>query len=68
MPDRGMVIVKHEEIPGVMRAMTMAFKVEAETLAQLSVDQALLGRIERRGRDWHLFSVKLLGSPINETP
>jgi len=68
MADRGMVIVKHQEIPGVMRAMTMPFKVEAETLAQVSVDQELLGRIERQGRDWHLFSVKLLGSPKNETP
>ncbi len=68
MADRGMVIVKHEEIPGVMRAMTMAFKVEAETLSQLSVDQELLGRIERQGRDWHLFNVKLLGSPKSKVP
>lgn len=63
MTERGMVLLKHEEIPGVMRAMTMAFQVEPETLEQLKVDQALLGRMERRGRNWHLFSVKLLGSP-----
>ena len=66
--DRCIVVVKHEEIPGVMRAMTMAFQVEAETLAQLAEGQALLGRIERQGRDWHLFSVKLLGSPKKKTP
>lgn len=68
MADRGMVLVKHEEIPGVMRPMTMAFKVTPETLESLTEKQALLGRIERRGRDWHLFSVKLLGSPKNKTP
>ena len=66
--DRGIVVVKHEEITGVMRAMTMAFQVEAETIAQLSAGQALLGRIERQGRNWHLFSVKLLGSPKTKTP
>jgi hypothetical protein len=62
-PDRGLVIVKHDEIPGVMRAMTMAFKVDAALLPQLTRDQALLGRIEKRGRDWWLFNVKLLGAP-----
>lgn len=65
MADRGMVVVKHQEIPGVMRAMTMAFHVQPDTLAKLTANQALLGRIERRGRDWHLFSVKLLGAPTS---
>lgn len=61
MAKRGMALVKHEEIPGVMRAMTMAFKVEPNVLPNLKVGQRLLGRIERRDRQWHLFSVRLLG-------
>jgi Cu/Ag efflux protein CusF len=62
-PDRGQVLVKHEEIPGVMRAMTMAFKVDPVVLPTLQRNQELLGRIERRGREWWLFNVKLLGAP-----
>lgn len=67
MTDRKLILVKHEEIPGVMRAMTMAFKVEPQVFPSLIEGQELLGRIERRGRDWHLFNVKLLGSPATKT-
>ncbi len=59
----GTITVKHEEIPGIMRAMTMVFKVEPAALAQLGAGQSLLGRIEKRGRDWWLFNLKLLGTP-----
>jgi Cu/Ag efflux protein CusF len=62
-PERGQVLVQHEEIPGVMRAMTMAFKVEPAVLPSLQRDRELLGRIERRGREWWLFNIKLLGAP-----
>lgn len=59
-PERQAVIVQHEAIPGVMRAMTMQFRVDAGTLAQLAPGQSILGRIERRGREWWLFAVRVL--------
>jgi hypothetical protein len=45
-----------------MRAMTMGFKVDPQLLPQLTAGQELLGRIERRDRDWWLFHVRLLGA------
>lgn len=63
LTDRSSLLVQHSEIPGVMRAMTMAFRVDAATLATAREGQELLGSIERRGREWWLFNVKLLGTP-----
>lgn len=61
LPERQSVIVKHEEIPGVMRAMTMEFKVAPELLGTLREGQDILARMERRDdRKWWLFQVKLL--------
>ena len=50
--------VKHEEIPGFMRAMTMQFKVDAPTLAAAKVGAALTGQMSRQGKDWVLEEVK----------
>ncbi|HEY0947659.1 MAG TPA: copper-binding protein [Opitutaceae bacterium] len=63
LPERQSVLVKHEEIPGVMRAMTMEFKVAPELLATLREGQEILARMERRDdRKWWLFQVKRLGT------
>src|SRR5688572_3162080 len=43
LPDRAALMVKHEEIPGVMRAMTMLFKVDAATLKSVQKGQAITG-------------------------
>jgi Cu/Ag efflux protein CusF len=63
-PERHQVLVKHREIPGVMRAMTMAFNVDPAVLPKLKRDQDLLGRIEKRGKEWWLFNIKLLGAEL----
>lgn len=60
---RELIRVQFEEIPGVMRATTLACRTEPALFEQLSPGQPLLGRIEKRGRDWWLFNVKLLGAP-----
>ncbi|MEY3774850.1 MAG: hypothetical protein RLZZ129_1630 [Verrucomicrobiota bacterium] len=62
---RDLIWVKIEEIPGVMRATSLACRAEAALFGQLSPGQSLLGRIEKRGRDWWLFNVKLLGEPAS---
>lgn len=51
-------MVKHEEIPGVMRAMTMMFKVDAATLKAFKAGDAITGLMSRQGRNWVLEEVK----------
>ena len=58
--DKSALRVKHEEIPGFMRAMTMQFKVDASTLTAAKVGAALTGQMSRQGKDWVLEDVKFL--------
>lgn len=58
LTDRSAVMVKHEDIPGVMRAMTMAFKVDAETMKSLKQGDAITGLVSRQGNSWVLEDVK----------
>lgn len=59
-PDRSALLVKHEEIPGVMRAMTMLFKVDAATLKAAQKGQTITGLMSRQGTDWVLENVKVV--------
>ena len=58
LPDRSALMVKHEEIPGFMRAMTMMFKVDAATLKSAKKGGAVTGMMSRRGDDWILEDVR----------
>ncbi len=58
LADQSALLVKHEEIPGVMRAMTMMFKVDAATLKAAKQGDALTGLMSRQGDAWHLDEVK----------
>jgi Cu/Ag efflux protein CusF len=58
--DRSALMVKHEEIPGVMRAMTMLFKVDAATLKSVQKGQTITGMMSREGTDWVLHDVKVV--------
>lgn len=51
-------MVKHEEIPGVMRAMTMMFKVDDATLKAFKAGDAITGLMSRQGRNWVLENVQ----------
>jgi Cu/Ag efflux protein CusF len=55
-------MVKHEEIPGVMRAMTMMFKVDAATLKNVQKGQTITGQMSRQGNDWVLEDVKAVAA------
>jgi hypothetical protein len=59
--ERGSLIVQHNEIPGVMRAMTMELQADPDVLAAAAPNRELLARIERRGKSWWIFGVKWLG-------
>jgi Cu/Ag efflux protein CusF len=52
--------VKHEEIPGVMRAMTMLFKVDAATLKAVKPGDAITGLMTREEGEWRLYDVKVV--------
>ena len=58
LPERSALMVKHEEIPGFMRAMTMMFKVDAATLKSAKKGDAITGVMSRRGDDWILEDVR----------
>ena len=62
-PERAVLLVRHEEIPGVMRAMTMEFHASPDILAEARPGRELLARIERRGSPWWIFGVRWLGAP-----
>jgi len=59
LPERHALLVKHEEIPGVMRAMTMVLKVGPAPLRDAKEGQALTGQLTRRGDVWWLEDVVL---------
>ena len=58
LPERSALMVKHEEIPGFMRAMTMMFKVDAATLRNVKKGDAITGMMSRQGDEWVLDEVR----------
>lgn len=58
LAEQSAFMVKHEEIPGFMRAMTMMFKVDESTLKAFKTGDAITGLISRQGRHWVLEDVK----------
>lgn len=47
MADRQSLLVKHEEIPGFMKAMTMLLRVEPEVLARVKKGDAITAKLGR---------------------
>ncbi len=54
LAEKSALLVKHEEIPGVMKAMTMLLKVDAATLATAKKDQAITGALVKKTDGWWL--------------
>ncbi len=57
LPDKQALLVNHEEIPDVMRAMTMLLKVDAPTLAAAKKGQSITATLRRRTDGWWLTDV-----------
>jgi Cu/Ag efflux protein CusF len=55
---RSELTVKHEAIPGVMRAMTMVFKVEPAAVKSIEQGQTITAKMSRRGDAWWLHEIK----------
>jgi Cu/Ag efflux protein CusF len=58
--DRASIMVKHEEIPGVMRAMTMLFRVDDATLKSVRKGQTITAMMSRQADEWWLHDVKIV--------
>ena len=61
--ERSALMVKHEEIPGVMRAMTMLFKVDNATLKSVQKGQTITAMMSRQGDEWWLHDLKTVATP-----
>jgi Cu/Ag efflux protein CusF len=61
LPEKSALLVKHEEIPGVMHAMTMLFNVDADTLKSASIHKgtAITGLLVRKSDGWWLEQVAI---------
>ncbi len=60
MADKTALLVKHEEVPGVMRAMTMMFKVEPAVLEKVKRTDTITGLMSRRDDGWWLHEVEVV--------
>lgn len=60
MAEKTALLVKHEEVPGVMRAMTMLFKVEPAVLKHVKHGDAITALISRRADGWWLTEVEVV--------
>lgn len=56
--DKQALLVKHEEIPGVMRAMTMLLKVDAAVLPTVAKGQAITATLVKKSDAWWLENVQ----------
>lgn len=57
LPEKSALLVKHDEIPGVMSAMTMLLKVDAATLAAAKKDTAITATLIKKSDGWWLENV-----------
>ena len=60
MAEKTALLVKHEEVPGVMRAMTMMFKVDPSVLEQVKKGDAITAHMARRADGWWLSAVEVI--------
>jgi len=58
LADKKALLVKHEEIPGVMKAMTMLLRVDEATLASVKKGDAITARLTNEDGAWWLREVK----------
>lgn len=58
LADKKSLLVKHEEIPGVMKAMTMLLRVDDTTLAAVKKGDAITATLTNEDGAWWLHDVK----------
>jgi len=59
LADKSALLVKHEAISGVMKAMTMLLKVDSATLSTVQKGSRITGLLVKRADGWWLEAVQL---------
>ena len=62
LPEKSALLVKHEEIPGVMAAMTMLLKVDKAALDAAKKDQAITATLVKKADGWWLQDISAADS------
>ena len=68
LEDRKLVLVKHEEIPGFMRAMTMAFSVPEADWPKLNPEVHLTATLHGGRGDWRLRDITITDENYQPLP
>ena len=64
LADKKLVLIKHEEIPGFMKAMTMAFHVPDSVFPHLTAGTGVVATMLPKQNDgWHLTAVRIVAAP-----
>jgi len=59
LADKSALLVKHEAIPGVMKAMTMLLKVDTAALTVVQKGSRITGLLVKRSDGWWLEALQL---------
>ena len=59
LAEKSALLVKHEAIPGVMKAMTMLLKVDSSALTAVQKGSPITGLLVKHADGWWLEAVKL---------
>jgi len=68
VPDESALMVKHEAIPGVMKAMTMMFTVDPAVLQAVKKGDAITGLLSHADGKWLLESVVVVKTGVAQQP
>lgn len=59
-PDKGMLLIKHDEVPGLMKAMTIGFRVQPEVFKEVRKGETITATLVVREDDFYLENVKVV--------
>ncbi len=59
-PEKGMLLIKHDEVPGLMKGTTMGFRVQPEVFKQVKKGETIDATLVVREDDFYLENVKVV--------
>ena len=59
-PEKGMLLIKHNEVKGLMQAMTMGFRVSPEVFQQVKKGETIDATLVVREDDFYLENIKVV--------
>lgn len=59
-PEKGMLLIKHDEVPGLMKGMTMGFRVQPEVFHQVKKGETIDATLVVREDDFYLENIKIV--------